>query len=215
MRDFALNKVDSEDIGDFIKSVEKSFVLKFVESDFAEVENLGDLCDAIIKKIDLEDSESCTRQQAFYKLRASIVLALNKNPKTISANTSLEEIFPRANRRKNFLKVEEKLGFKMSALNPPGWLMLILAVIFIASVVYIYFDWKIGISSLILSIVAFKLAIVFGKELNVKTVGELSKKVSTENYLMSRRNPTTVNRKEIEQLLIEWFYDEFEFAFNK
>ena len=42
----------------------------------------------------------------------------------------------------------------------------------------------------------------------MKTVGDLVYKMTKENYVKSRRNQETYNKKEIENLLIDWFSKE-------
>jgi hypothetical protein len=44
----------------------------------------------------------------------------------------------------------------------------------------------------------------------VQTVGQVAEKMQRENYVKSRRNPGTVNKKEIEKILTDWFSEEFE-----
>ena len=44
-----------------------------------------------------------------------------------------------------------------------------------------------------------------GEELKVDTVGQLADKITQENYLKARRNPSTFNEKEINELLKDWF----------
>jgi len=49
------------------------------------------------------------------------------------------------------------------------------------------------------------LANKIGEELKVDTVGQLADKITQENYLKSRRDPSTFNDKEINELLKDWF----------
>lgn len=46
--------------------------------------------------------------------------------------------------------------------------------------------------------------------LDQKTVGEVAEKMRRENYLKSRTNPSTFNKAEIENILVEWFCKEFD-----
>ncbi|CAM4364093.1 hypothetical protein [Flavobacterium terrigena] len=203
MKQFKLNNVDSEDIEDAIIKIEKSFNIKFEVNELSQVKTFGELSDAIIDKIQLENIESCTTQQAFYKIRKAISeLFYIEN---IKPETKLVEIFPRKNRRKDIKKFEKTLGFKTDILNPKTIISITLTLFTIASLIYIFFNWKMGLLGIITSIFGLKIANIFGKEFHLKTIGELSKKITKENYLNSRRDSNSFNKKEIESIIIELF----------
>lgn len=67
----------------------------------------------------------------------------------------------------------------------------------------------VGAIGILLSYSGFWFAQKVGKELHVKTVGELAKKITRENYVKSRRNPKTYNKNEIVNLLIGIFSENF------
>lgn len=105
--------------------------------------------------------------------------------------------------------MEDALGFQLKILSPPAWVTWTLLFLFIGGLVALFFNWKIGLSGTILSMVGFWLADKVGNELNLQTVGHVVEKMTRENYLKSRRNPKTFNKKEIEKALVDWFSDEF------
>src|SRR6476661_816379 len=107
MRNLELKNIDSDDLIDFLLEVEHSFDIKFVEAELINIKRFGELSDAIINKIALRDFESCTSQQAFYKLRQSLSKNLELDRNTISSGTLLAKLFPKFNRRKNVEKVEK------------------------------------------------------------------------------------------------------------
>jgi hypothetical protein len=200
-----LENVDPEDIEDLLKKVEKSFDIKFVPNELAYVTNFGQLCDHIIDKIKIEETDGCTSQQAFYKLQDALSEVLYLEKKQITPQAQLQKFLVRDTRRKVVNQLEKRLGFKISILQPPGWLTLILIVALFVSFFSIFWNWKLGILGFALSVIAVMLANKFGKELDLKTVGDVAKKMSHEHYLQSRRNSKTVNKKELEQLLTAWF----------
>ena len=83
--------------------------------------NFGELCDHIANKIQLDNSDNCTSQQAFYKLRDTISSTLQIDKKTISTDLSLPDLLPRESRRSRTKKLEQQLGFKIHILRPPRW----------------------------------------------------------------------------------------------
>ena len=200
-----LENVDPEDIEDILKKAEKSFDIKFIPNELAYVTNFGQLCDHIIDKIKVEETDGCTSQQAFYKLQDALSEVLNLEKKQITPQAQLQKFLGREARRKVVNQLEKRLGFKISILQPPAWLTLVLVVALFVSFFSIFWNWKLGIPGLALSVIALMLANKFGKELNLKTVGAVAKKMSHEHYLKSRRNSKTVNKEELEKLLTAWF----------
>lgn len=208
MTDYELKNIDSADINDLLVKVEKSFDIKFGDTELMHISTFGELCDHIANKILLDNSNGCTSQQAFYKLRDAISLTLQIDNKSISTNFLLADILPRASRRSRTRKLEEQIGFKLNILRPPHWVTGTLVILLLASLVGLIFKWQIGTLGLSFSIAGFWLASKIGNELDLQTVGQVAEKMTRENYLKSRRNPKTFNKNEIEKVLTDWFsYD--------
>jgi hypothetical protein len=205
MTDYELKNIDTEDIEDLLIKVETSFDIKFVGDELVHISTFGQLCDHIANKIQLDNSDDCTSQQAFYKLRDAISSTLQLDSKTISPDFSLSDILPRQSRRSRTKKLEHYLGFKLNILRPPHWVTGTLAIIFLVSLIGLYFNWQIGLLGLGFSIGGFWFAHKIGNELDLQTVGQVAEKMTRENYLKSRRNPKTFNKTEIEKVLTDWF----------
>ena len=203
MTELELKNIDLEDIEDLLAKVEKSFNIKFVSGELTALSTFGELCDHITNKIQFDHSDNCTTQQAFYKLR-NVISAIT-NIKNIKTDTILSDILPRQKRISVVKQMENQLGFKLSLLRPKYFITGTLIIIFLVSLGGLFISWKIGLAFLVLSLVGLRIANTFGKEIDIKTVGELTKKMTRENYLKSRRNSTTFNRNEIENILTEWF----------
>ncbi|MCU0350423.1 MAG: hypothetical protein MUF43_06265 [Flavobacterium sp.] len=210
MKDFELKNIDSEDIEDLLVKVETSFNIQFVGNELAYITTFGQLCNHITNKIQLDHSNDCTSQQAFYKLREAISSTLQINNKTISTDSTLVDLFPRKSRRSRIKKLEEHLGFKINILSPPSWLVAPLLIIFLVSIFGLFFSQQIGFLGIGFSIAGFWIAHKIGNELDLQTVGQVAEKMTREHYLKSRRNPQTFNKKEVERLLTEWFSDDLD-----
>ncbi|NEU08171.1 acyl carrier protein [Flavihumibacter sp. R14] len=211
MIDHKLNNVDSEDIEDLLLKVEKSFDIKFADFELANVTTFGELCDHIANKIELENFEDCTTQQAFYKLRQSISVSLYFNVSELTPATSVTHILPRPNRIAKVKKLEEHLGFKLNILRPKHSISGTLILSLLASLVALFFQWKVGVLGLAISIFGLWLAGKMGKETDLTNLGEIVEKMTRENYLKSRSNPRTFNKKEVEKVLMDLFSLEFDF----
>ena len=212
---YELKNIDTEDIEDLLIKVEKSFDIKFGNAELVHITTFGELCDHIANKIQLDHSDDCTTQQAFYKLRDAISSKFGINKKTISTDYLLIDLLPQKNRRKMTAELEKKLGFKLKILRPPHWETTILSILPLGSFVGLFFNWKMGISGLILSLIGLWLSDQTGDKLKVQTVGQVAEKMTRENYMKSRRNSKTFNKEEIEKVLTDWFCNDLELDKNK
>lgn len=210
MTDYKLNNIDPEDIGDLLLKVEKSFDIKFADSELTNVTTFGELCDHIANKIELESSEDCTTQQGFYKLRQSISDSLNFNISELTPETLITQFLPRPKRIAKVKELEKHLGFKLNILRPKHSISGALMLSLLASLVMLFFQWKVGVLGLSISIFGLWLADKLGKELDLTNLGEIAEKMTRENYLQSRRNPKTFNKKEVEKVLQDLFSVEFD-----
>lgn len=202
-----LKNTDPLDIEDLILKIEKSFGIEFSENELSQ-RTFGELCDYIINKIELKNIDNCTTQQAFYKLREAISIKLFIEKEKIKPSLNLNEIFPKSNRTENVKKVENYLDFKLNVLEIPNWIIGIQTIIILGSIIVLFIDWKISFCGILISTLFFLISKKIEKDLNVKTVGDLVYKMTKENYVKSRRNQETYNKKEIENLLIDWFSKE-------
>ncbi len=206
---YELNDIELQDIDDLLLKVEESFNIKFVDDELKDTETFGQLCDQIVAKIELDNNNDCTTQQAFYKLRNAISEELKFDKKSITPNTSLESILPKNQRRKGFKKIENRIGFKLNILRPPHWVSGTLSIIFLISFIMIFIKWEIGLCGIFLSVIGIRVSSITATVLELKTVGEIAEKMTRENYLKSRKDPSSFNKAEIEKILTDWFCIEF------
>ncbi|MBD1422629.1 acyl carrier protein [Sphingobacterium chuzhouense] len=121
--DDKLENIDSEDIDDLLIEIEKSFEISFADAELSSITTFGQLCDLVMEKIKLENVDSCTTQQAFYKLRNAISITLQIDHKSISTDLPLTVILPHKERRHRTKKLERHLRIKLNILSPPDWLI--------------------------------------------------------------------------------------------
>jgi hypothetical protein len=202
-----LSNIDPEDVGDVLLKIERSFNIRFTDEDLTHVKTFGALCDLVVDKVKQVQGDSCTTQQAFYKLRNAINAKKPIEKCDLRPQTKLCELFPRDNRIEVVADLEAEMGLHMNLLRPkPGivWAFLAALVVFITvSVVY----GVVGYAGAAISIAGLILAGKFGKELKVKTLGDLSEKIAREHYLKCRRDASTVNRVEVADKVKELFAD--------
>lgn len=202
-----LDRYEIENLEDCIPLLEKMYRFKFEDKEIENVKSFNEFCDLIIDKINLENVESCSTQQAFYKLRNSIIEERITEKEKINPETKLEELFPRKNRITLVRKVEKSIGFKLHILSPPAFIFYTLILTSIISFILLFIKWKYGVVGILISVLGFYLCKWFGKELQLKTVKELVEKITMENYLDIRTEKNTVNRLELRNILIGWFVE--------
>ena len=207
MKIYKFDNADLENIEDLIPSIEKMYKINFEENELAELANFDEFCEKIVAKINLENVDNCTTQQAFYKLRKSIVDLGIAEKNELNTETKLKEIFPRKNRRKIVKSLEKNIGFELNLINPPQIISISLFILILVSIVFLFINFKVAILGIIISVLGFKLAYRFGKEIEMNSIRELVEKITTENYLNVRSDKNTINRKELKNVMTDWFAD--------
>ena len=203
MFDSKLSDNDPDDLNDAIIEIETLFDLKFEDNALWDVKTFGELCDIIIDNIQLSHSDTCTTQQAFYKLRAAISKSIGVVG--VVPQTALTDILPKKHRIKYTEKIAVELDMKLSILSPPNFVTWTLMVILVSSLLGMFLRWKIGVPMFIFSVLGFYVSHKLGKELTLKTVGDLASEIARDEYLKSRRHPDTFNKNEMENVLINLF----------
>ena len=204
MKTNKLHVYEIENIEDCISEIEKMYNFKFENNELESVKKFEEFCDLIIEKIDLRNVESCTSQQAFYRLRNSLTETKLIEKENLNIETELKKIFPRKNRKQLIEKVENELKMKLDIIKAPDFITTSLLIIGIVSVVLLFFYWKISLVGISISVLGFYLCKWFGNELKVKSVKELVEKITSENYLEVRSEKDTINKTELKKILTDW-----------
>lgn len=206
-----LPNIDIEDVEDILKQIEISYDIKFANAEMAHLKTFGEITDHIISKIELEENADCTSQQAFYKLREAIS-NINGIPKNeILPNTNLEVLIPRQ-RRKTISLIEKQLKVNIKAFYIPKYLVAILITFLFISIVALFFNWQYGLIGSFVCILLMKISDKTTTTFFDKTVGDLAKSMTYDNYIQSRRNSESVNRTEIKKNIKAKFIKELELS---
>jgi hypothetical protein len=200
-----LNNVDPEDLGEVLVKIEKSFNISLEDTSVREVKTFGKLCDIVVEKVKHVNNESCTTQQAFYKIRNAINCTITAPREMVKPQTRLEDIFPRDNRIVVINEIEREMGFQLNLLQPKQGVIAAFAFVLIASLAGFFFQPVMAAVGLIVALAGLALAGRFGKELKVKTLGDLAEKVAKEHHLKCKREAATVNQAEIAKKIKDLF----------
>ena len=202
---FNLNNVDPEDIDDVLVKIERSFNISLNDTSRKDVKTFGKLCDIVVEKVKQTNNDSCTTQQAFYKIRNAINSTVSPPKELIKPQTKLADIFPRETRLQVIAEIEKEMGFKINLLQPKQGVVGTFIFVLMASVVGFLYQPVMALIGLVVAFTGLLLAGKFGKELKVKTLGDLAEKVAREHYIKCRRDAATINRAEIAQKVKELF----------
>jgi len=199
-----------ENIEDLIPSIEEMFLIKFHSEELINVSDFNDLCDAIIEKITLKDVDSCTKQQAFYKVRYTFDKIGIREKNALTLENNLAELLPRNSRRRLVKQISDSLGFDINLLSPPRIIYQSLFYGVLISIFLLFIKWQIGLIGVLVTIPSMVILAKFGIELNALTVKDLVELITRENYLKVRSESGTVNRKELKTVITDWFSDMLE-----
>jgi hypothetical protein len=202
---FNLNNVDPEEIGDVLVKIERSFNIRLDDTSCKDVKTFGKLCDIVVEKVKQTNNDSCTTQQAFYKIRNAINSTISPPKELIKPQTKLADIFPRDTRLQVIAEIEREMGFKINLLQPKQGIVGTFIFVLLASAVGFFYEPTMAFAGAIVAVTGLMLAGKFGKELKVKTLGDLAEKVAREHYIKCRRDASTVNRNEVSQKIKELF----------
>jgi hypothetical protein len=195
-----LKNIDPEDISLLLRKIELSFGFRFNQEDLTNITTFGQLCDVVANSVHGNNSSDCTTQQAFYKLRVAIAETLLSDRNNITPDTNLLQLFPKQDRRQRIRAFHKQLGFSVIRLEMRSWFGWAIFAVIVLSLAAFFFNWRVALGGLACAVLVNWIANrFFANELASMTVGQLAEKLAKENYLKARRNPTTINRSEIEQ----------------
>jgi hypothetical protein len=200
-------KLDPEDVNEVLDKVEQSFNVDFQKASLADIQTFGGLVDWISASMTQADSDDCTDQQAFYKLRTELSEVLSIDKASIRPSTELATLFDEKTREKQTKHLEQRLGFPVNLLVSKPIFIYLAVAIFLASFVVLCIKPLYGIYGFIclFGLMSILSHIAAANTFRSKTVGQLAEKISCERYLWSRRNPETVNRNELTRKVKQLF----------
>lgn len=205
MEPYIFDWEEIEDIEELLNEIEETFDIKFRENELAHVKNFDEFIDAIIEKLPYENSDTCTSQQAFYKLRRKIAALGIYDVNNLRPDTELSEIFPY--KRKSVTYLEKVIGVDLAVelndMGPNAIAINALNVLMVVSVLSLLETkiWFMGLG-IPLAIIGYCIALRCAKEYPMHTVRDLVDRIVTYNYISCRREKETINRKELKNILL-------------
>lgn len=191
--------IDAEELElDILPQIERSFNVKFYPAELANTCTFGELCEAVLAKLPVENAADCTSQQAFYKLRRAF--ATHVATQQILPSSKLEQLLPTGcQRRRAVAAVESELGIKLRLLGMSTAIAYSGAALLAGSVICLFFDHfrQLGMEGIALTTIGLDIASRIGTSLRFDTMRDLTEDVVDHHYRAIRRHPATVNRAEV------------------
>ncbi len=205
MEKFLLEDIDSEDAEDLIPLLERSFDIRFEDTELIHVSTLRDIYDAILNKFTQTNTNVCTSQKAFYLLRKELK-KLDIYSGELTLNTPTNVVFKK-NRISTIKKLEGNSGLKLNILRPPHFITISNIVLLIAGlIIYVTYDKFAGFGMIAFSILSFWLSNKKGSVLMCKSIRELVNHITKTHYAIIRQD-NNINPSELENILLDLFMD--------
>jgi hypothetical protein len=204
MKNLKIESFDTQLLRYVLSKIETSFGVSLVDLDLKQLNTLGELSDLITSKILRKITDEDAAQQAFFELRDAIATLFAIDAQIITPGLPLTEFLPRAQRSERISQLEHYLDVRLNVLRPAHWITDTLMALFVASIVALFFNWRFGLIGIGSSFVGMWFSKKIGKELNVKTLEQLSKKIAKENHFKPNGHPSTDRKNDIENQIIQW-----------
>jgi acyl carrier protein len=107
---------------EILVNVENAFGITITNYEAEKIATVGDIHSIVWRSIQGRQSMRCKSQQLYYKLRHALITRLKVDKDAIELNASLNEIFPKVNRRLLYRRLEKQLQLKLPPLVlPKAW----------------------------------------------------------------------------------------------
>ena len=199
---------------EILMTVEKTFGISIPDKEAEKIITVGDFHNVVWRRLEGKHNDKCKSQTLFYKLRQSFFDTFNLSKTDINLDTSLNDIFPKDNRRHIYFDFANKNNIKLPdlVLTKPWTTFLnyfsfttILGGLVLSSILIIFFNYSKW--ALLIPIAGIILTHYISQLLNPKriivqpeTIKEFTQQVLTMNYsTLTQENGT--NRKEVESVI--------------
>jgi acyl carrier protein len=206
---------------EILVNVENAFGITISNYEAEKISTVGDIHSLVWRSIQGRESMRCKSQQLFYKLRYTLISKFQIARDDIALKASLNDIFPKENRRLLYRKLAKELQMKLPALVLPApWrnALVITGVLLVPGMlvytlimvkVFNYTSWLyvlpvLGIlATRFISNILDSVRTVFEPAL----LNEYTRKVLSLNYATMIRD-NDANRKEIEMVINQIIADQ-------
>jgi acyl carrier protein len=199
---------------EILVNVENAFGITISNFEAEKITTVGDIHTVVWRNVQGRQSMRCRSQQLYYKLRFLLINKFQVAGSTIELDASLNDIFPKANRRLLHRKLEKELQLQLPALVlPVGWSLVlrITGVVLIAGMLVLSLVLVNGFQHTpwlyLLPLLGVVLTLFFSNTLDhmrtafvPETLKNYTQKVLSLNYATLMQE-SGINRKEMETMI--------------
>jgi acyl carrier protein len=107
---------------EILVNVENAFGITISNYEAEKITTVGDIHNVVWRNVQGRQSMRCRSQQLFYKLRYLLISKFQVPREDIEPDASLNDIFPKKNRRLKYLRLQKELQLKVPELVlPAAW----------------------------------------------------------------------------------------------
>ena len=221
-----------EDSAYLIIRIQEEFSIEFTDAELANIATVGELYNLVLSK--LETGDSCRSSQAFYRLRQAMTACLYVPRKSIHPATNLAILLPESKRYLLWKKLENESRLTFPKLRHPRWARDVIRSIALAAAIAaqilmarwwhphaaLWVPLEIAVFC-VFAVVRQSLYAVtpsLGRGLPVRTVGELTKILLSDNFSLftpEAGNVLPYSPNDVWDQLVHIFSDELQVDANK
>ncbi len=197
---------------ELLLETEERFGVSIPDKEASEIRTVGDLHEAVLRKLSVRNSQRCLTAMAFYRLRRALVELLGVRREQVRPDRSVGDVLPWYRRRQLWPLLASGSGLRMPTLERPEWLreaiMSAAVLTFIAAPVLAAMGGLSVWAVWLLIAIAVALAFCVTRPLALvpagrcRTVGDLARAVYGVNAGALAREAGEVNRAETWGMLV-------------
>lgn len=198
---------------ELIMKVEQAFGISIANTEAERMYTVGQMHDLVWSKVQHMPSLRCNSQHVFYRLRQTLADRFDIPQASLKLNTSLNESFPRDNRREKYGVLGDLMELDLPGLRLPhrprfflnlfggvaigGTLVAAIVSYFLDGPFWVYF---LPVAGIILTIQVSKALDPMRTEIHPNALGEFTEEVVSLNIKhLSQKNG--LNRREVEEII--------------
>lgn len=213
---------------ELIMEIEKAFNIRIPDEEAERILTVVDMYNSVWNHLESKHSNQCNSQILFYKLRKYFIETFLLSKESFKPDTPLNEIFPQAERRWEFKKMENSLKLELPGLVlTSSWRMFlnsvgivsILGGLLVAIILKSFFDYNIWIY--LIPVAGIAITSILSKFLNPKRtvirpslVKDFTNNLIAKNYSTILKGAGT-NRKEVENVIDQIIVDKLGVGFDE
>jgi hypothetical protein len=111
------------DAVELVMTVEEAFGLKIPDAQAEKIRTVGDLKHWVLARLNVVEDETsrCLSAATFYGFRRGLVDQFGLDRRCVRLDSGLESLIPQANRKSEWQRLGERMGWKLPALVCPTW----------------------------------------------------------------------------------------------